>query len=62
MIAGLFCFTYEVDDHCQNVLIAADTLEAAQRAEQAQPDDWTLVDQRDIPLPDLPNRVALPWF
>jgi hypothetical protein len=63
MITGLFCFTYEVDGRCQNVLIAAETYEAAeQRAEQAKPDDWTLVETREIPLSDLPNGVALPWF
>jgi hypothetical protein len=63
MITGLFCFTYEVAGHCQNVLIAAETLEAAeQRAEQARPEDWTLVETREIPLPDLLDGVALPWF
>ncbi len=63
MIARLFCFTYEVDGHCQHVLMAADTIEAAkQRAEEARPDDWKLVETREIPLPDLPAGVALPWF
>jgi hypothetical protein len=63
MIARLFCFTYEVDGHCQHVLMAADTMEAAaHKAAEAAPDDWTLVDQCDIPLPDLLNGVALPWF
>jgi hypothetical protein len=63
MITGLYCFTYDVDGHCQHILIAADNLKAAeQHAEEAKPDDWQLVEGFEIPLQDLPNGVALPWF
>ena len=63
MITGLYCFTYDVEGHCQHILIAADSLESAdEHAKQAQPDNWELVEGFEIPLQDLPNGVALPWF
>lgn len=63
MITGLYCFTYNVEGHCQHVLIAADSAEAAaEHAESARPDEWEFIEQTEILLEDLPNGVALPWF
>jgi hypothetical protein len=62
-LTGLFCFSYDVDGHCQHILLSAASLaEAAAQAAAAAPEDWAFLGETEIDLHELSNGVALPWF